>query len=32
VDVNEQAKQMHKRKKARIDKDAENGVGKYRRR
>ena len=32
VDINEQAKQMHKRKKAEIDKDAENGVGKYRRR
>ena len=32
VDINEQAMQMHKRKKAEIDKDAENGVGKYRRR
>ena len=32
VDINEQAKEMHKRKKARIDQDAENGVGKYRRR
>ena len=32
VDINEKAKQMHKRKKAEIDKDTENGVGKYRRR
>ena len=32
VDINEKAKQMHKKKKAEIDKDAENGVGKYRRR
>ena len=32
VDINEQAKQMHKRKKAEIAKEAENGVGKYRRR
>jgi len=32
VDINEKAKQMHKRKKAEIDKDAENEVGKYRRR
>ena len=32
VDINEQAKQMHKKKKAEIDKDTENGVGKYRRR
>jgi hypothetical protein len=31
VDINEKAKQMHKRKKAEIDKETENGVGKYRR-